>query len=96
MGIPWDIIIDAVITLVTMCLEKDATEADIRARLTNPGIRERWALRRVILRKTDLRGRALHEAINEGMEMLKTDGEHLAEEILSAVHNGDEMCNFCD
>jgi hypothetical protein len=88
-AIPWTLIIDAVIQLVTMCLERDS-EAEVLRRLKNPTWRERWAFRRALLEHTELRGYRLRDAVREGIEMLRTDPS-LAEEIVGAAKYGNEI-----
>ena len=80
---PWELIIPIVIDLIKGCME-DTDKASVTAALQSPGLRERWAFRKAIVQQTGVRGRALRDAVSEGMEMLRDDPT-LAEDLVAAA-----------
>ena len=66
---PWIPIIALVIEAIVECL-KNRKREDIVAGLMNPGLRETWALRRILRKEEGLRGQELREKVWEGLQFL--------------------------
>ena len=78
----WSVIIAIVLDLLKDCFD-DNDPAALTKRLQNPGIPERWAMRRALI-EHGIRGKALRDAVKEGMEMLRDDPT-LAEDLVAAA-----------
>ncbi|NQU11864.1 hypothetical protein HQ590_13805 [bacterium] len=65
----WATLILAVIDAIKECLE-NRDRNQVEAGLHRPGMREAWALRKILRRDEGLRGRALHAAVRDGMDYL--------------------------
>jgi hypothetical protein len=66
----WALIFDMILEFIAMCQER-RDQAEIRAGLRSPKLREHLAMRRVLRESTNLRGRALGAAAREGIADLK-------------------------
>jgi len=75
----WILIIEAIFKLIEQCQEKRSRE-EIEAGLKEPGVVERWAIRKLVRDKWGLRGKELWAKVDEGMEELRSlDAEDVAE-----------------
>jgi len=79
---PWELIIPIFLEILKDCMDNDSEESVTR-RLKSPDILVRFAMRRALV-KFGLRGKALRDAIGEGMDMLKDDPS-LADELVAAA-----------
>lgn len=67
----WILLIEKIIELIQKCRE-NRSRAEIEGGLKRPGRVERWALRRVLKQETNLRGRALRDKVDEGIDELRS------------------------
>ncbi len=66
----WILIIEAIFKMIQEC-QDNRSRRDIEAGMNNPGVRERWAIRKVVRKEWNLRGRKLWEKVDEGMDELR-------------------------
>lgn len=78
----WVMIITAIIAAIQQCQQD---RDDIEAGLNNPGLRERWSIRKIVRKEWGLRGRDLWAKVDEGMDELRDlDSDDIAQ-LMAAV-----------
>ena len=80
----WVLIIEAIFKLLEQCQEK-RSRAEIEAGLKDPGMIERWAIRKIVRKEMGLRGLKLWAAVDEGMEELRSLDAEDIEQLMAGV-----------
>jgi hypothetical protein len=83
--VSWEILIPLILEIIRDCVE-NRDRASVEARLNKPGVREAWALRKLLRKEEGLRGQELHATVREGMDYLADmDAEEIGALVAEAI-----------